>query len=464
MLDTATLRQIEAFQDQAEDQLQWLAENGEELHMKPGEVLMKEGEPAEHMFVIFDGELRFRRESDATSRTYDAATGDITGLFPFSRLKNFAGTGRAVTPLHIARFHKQIFHELFQRMPVVGERLVSLMVDRVREVTRRDEQQQKLASLGILSAGLAHELNNPAAAVKRAAKSLVLVREKLRSAYLKLDQRELTTEQRKYIAEFERQALERSRVPIVFSSSLDQSDREERLTEWMDARQVEESYNLAPRFVESSLSTADLEELEKKVGHGALSDALSRVDLVLLAARLVIEIEIGATRISDLVTAIKKYTYMDQGPEQEVDVHEGIEETLTMIGFKLRKKSITVVRDFDKSLPKICAAGAELNQVWTNLFINAIDAMTDSGELHVRTWGETSDIFVEVRDNGAGISHEIKPRIFEPFFTTKGVGEGTGLGLDTVQRIVRRHRGEIFVESKPGDTRFQVRIPKQKAK
>jgi signal transduction histidine kinase len=462
MLDTATLRQIEAFHDQPEDQLQWLAENGEELRLQPGEILLKEGDPADYMFAIFEGELRIRPE--ATTLTFDLSAGGITGLMPFSRLKQFRGTGRAVLPLHLARFHKRIFPELLQRMPIVGERLVNLMVDRVREVTRRDEQQQKLASLGILSAGLAHELNNPAASVKRAAKSLVQVREKLRSAYLKLDQRELSTDQRKFIAEFERQALERARVPIVFSSSLDQSDREERLIEWMDARQVEESYNLAPRFVESSLSPADLEELEKKVGLEALSDALNRVDLVLLAARLVIEIEIGATRISDLVTAIKKYTYMDQGPEQEVDVHEGIEDTLTMIGFKLRKKSITVIRDFDKNLPKICATGAELNQVWTNLFTNAIDAMVDGGELHIRTWGEPSDVFVEVRDNGLGISHENKSRIFEPFFTTKGVGEGTGLGLDTVQRIVRRHRGEVFVESRPGDTRFQVRIPKQKAK
>jgi signal transduction histidine kinase len=465
MLDTASLRKIEALSDLPEEHLKWLAEKGEDLHLETGEILAKEGDTAEHMFGLLEGEIRLRRDTnDGGAQTFDVAAGEITGLLPYSRLKTFFGTIRAITPSRVARFHKQIFPELLQRMPALGERLVGRMLDRVRETTRRDEQQEKLASLGKLAAGLAHELNNPAAAVNRAAKSLVSVREKLRAAYLRIDQRELTTAQRKLIADFEKNALERMKAPELSNNSLEQADREDLLIEWMDAHKVEESYNLASRLVESSVTPVQLDELAQQVGVDALSDVLTRIDLVLLASRLVAEIEIGATRISGLVSSIKKYTYMDQGPEQEVDVHEGIEETLTMIGFRLRKKSISVTRKYDPGLPKICASGAELNQVWTNLFTNAIDAMQDGGQLQIRTWGETRDIFIEVRDDGSGIPKEIESRIFEPFFTTKGVGEGTGLGLDTVQRIVRRHRGEISVESQPGDTRFVVRIPKQKIK
>jgi signal transduction histidine kinase len=207
-----------------------------------------------------------------------------------------------------------------------------------------------------------------------------------------------------------------------------------------------------------------LELLAEKVGIDALTDVLTRIHLVLTASRLVSEIEASANRISEIVKAVKEYTYMDQAPEQEIDVHDGIESTLTILAFKLRKKSINVVREFDRTLPKICAYGAELNQVWTNLIVNAAEAMPEGGELRIKTWGEHVDILVEVRDNGSGIPKPVQPRIFEPFFTTKGVGEGTGLGLDTVQRIVRKHRGEIKVESVPGDTRFVVRLPKQKIK
>lgn len=461
MVDITALRKIEALRDLPDDQLQWLSAHGEEFRANTGDIIIKDGDPADYMFIVFEGDFRIRREQHETARIFDVGAGEISGLLPYSRLKIFTATGRALSPIYYARFHRDIFPEMIRCMPLFGERLIGLMMDRVREVTRRDEQQEKLASLGKLSAGLAHELNNPAAAVRRAAKSLVTTREKMRAAYLRIDQRELTTSQRRVIAEFERTALESAREPVENSTTLDRADREEELIEWMDANNVSESYNLAQSFVESGLKPAQLEELMSAVGKDALTDVLTRVDLVLLAARLVIEIEIGANRISELVGSIKRYTYMDQAPEQEVDIHEGIEETLTMIGFSLRKKSISVVRDFNKSIPKICAAGAELNQVWTNLISNAIDAMQQGGELQIRTWEEAKDIFVEVRDNGSGIAKDIQSHIFEPFFTTKGVGEGTGLGLDTVRRIVGRHRGEICVESEPGDTRFQVRLPKQ---
>jgi signal transduction histidine kinase len=354
---------------------------------------------------------------------------------------------------------------MLQRMPPLSERLVSLMMDRVRENTRRDEQQLKLASLGKLAAGLSHELNNPAGAAKRAAASLKELRLQLREAYLRIDCRELTTKQRGFIAKFENVALERtSATEPVNWNSLEQADREEELLDWMDSHGVLDGYQLTGGLVEAGVTTDQLEALAGEVGIDALTDVLTRIHLSLSAARLVVEIELSANRISEIVKAVKEYTYMDQAPEQEIDVHNGIESTLTILAFKLRKKSINVVREFDRDLPKICAYGAELNQVWTNLIVNAIEAMSEGGELRLKTWGEHVDILVEVRDNGTGIPEAVQPRIFEPFFTTKGVGEGTGLGLDTVQRIVRKHRGEIKVESVPGDTRFVVRLPKQAVK
>jgi signal transduction histidine kinase len=460
------MRQNSVFKDLPEPDLQWLVDQGEELTLEPDEILFNEGDGADYMYVFFEGEVRMRREASAESpRTFTMAAGDVSGFLPFSRLQYFRATGRATVHTRVARFNKSIFTEMLNRMPALSERLVGLMMDRVRESTRQDEQNTKLASLGKLAAGLAHELNNPAGAAKRAAASLSEVRMQLRNAYLRIDCRELSPQQRSYIAKFENTALDRAATgePVNWNS-LEQADREDELLDWMDSRGVLDGHQLTAGLVEAGVTIPELEGLAEKVGIDALTDVLTRIHLVLLAARLVKEIELSVSRISEIVKAVKEYTYMDQAPEQEIDVHDGIESTLTILAFKLRKKSINVVREFDKTLPKICAYGAELNQVWTNLIVNAAEAMSEGGELRIKTWSEHMDIFIEVRDNGSGIPLPVQPRIFEPFFTTKGVGEGTGLGLDTVQRIVRKHRGEIKMESVPGNTRFTVRLPKRAVK
>jgi signal transduction histidine kinase len=312
--------------------------------------------------------------------------------------------------------------------------------------------------LGKLSAGLAHELNNPAAAASRAANDLIVTLAELRAADLRLCRHEFTTEQEEAISAFEEVALEHTATTVQLNS-LEQSDREDIVATWLDEHGVGDTWKLSGNLVEAGIDAAGLQRISEVLGKGVFDDMLARVNAQLAAAKLASEIKAATTRISELVAAIKEYSYMDQAAVQEVDVHKALESTLLILKYKLKKKSIVLTRDYAAELPRIKAYGSELNQVWTNLIVNAVDAMPEGGTLKVRTKREPTDILVEIRDNGSGIPADVRSRIFEPFFTTKPVGEGTGLGLDTVTRIVRKHRGNVRFESKPGDTCFQVRLP-----
>jgi signal transduction histidine kinase len=449
------LRKIEVFSDLPEEQLAWLAEKFEEIRLQPGEAFIREGDPADWLFVILEGEIRFQR-SGKDSPVFRANAGQVTGLLPYSRLTQYGGTARAVVLTHGARLHKDYFPEMLQRMPQLGQRLVALMADRIRETTRLETQRDKLMALGKLSAGLAHELNNPAAAAQRATANLRETLETVRDASIRLARHALSPEQRETILRFEREAGQYT--PATPVDTLAQSDREEQITNWLEGRRVPDTWKIAPVLADVGIEVPKLESLAAEVGDNVLTDALIRIASLITIARLIGEIENSTKRISDLVRAIKEYSHMDRAAMQEIDVHQGLESTLTILGYRL-KRGIKVIREYDKSLPLICAYGGELNQIWTNLMDNAIDAMRGEGELYLRTAGELDRVLVEIRDNGPGIPPNVLPHIFEPFFTTKGVGEGTGLGLDTVCRIVRNHHGEIRVSSQPGDTRFQVYIP-----
>ena len=450
------LRKITIFSDLPQEHLAWLAEKFEERRYQPGEILAREGDPIDHLTVILEGEIRIRRGSGPESTIFTGFAGQVTGLLPYSRLTHYPGTSQAVLPTRIVCLHKSLFPEMLQRMPQLGQRLVAIMSDRIRETTKLETQRDKLMALGKLSAGLAHELNNPAAAAQRATASLRETLETVRDASIRLARHALSPEQREMITRFEREAGQYT--ASIPEDPLAQSDREERITTWLEARQVPDPWKIAPALADAGVEIPKLESLAAQVGDEVLCDALIRIASLLTISRLIGEIEISTKRISELVRAIKEYSYMDQAAMQEIDLHQGLENTLTILHHRL-KGGINVVREYDENLPRICAFGGELNQIWTNLISNSIEAMQGKGELRVRTARELDRVLVEIGDNGPGIPPEVLPHIYEPFFTTKGVGEGTGLGLDTVCRIIRNHHGEIRVSSQPGNTRFQVYLP-----
>jgi signal transduction histidine kinase len=454
----AALRRIEIFSDLRDDQLRWFASNAKELRLSPGDTLLHEGDPADALFVMLEGEVRGRRDNGAADNSgFVGRPGQVLGMLPYSRMTHFPLTARATSPTWILRLPKDRFQEMLQCIPELLPRLIGVLADRIREYSRAEQQRDKLSALGKLSAGLAHELNNPASAAGRAAEGLRECMRELRRINKTLDDLSLSCEERSALASFEEHLLDQLATAPA-RDALEQSDLEQELASWLSHRNIANQSRLAAGLVEAGVDVATLEKLGAKFRDERLAHILARIVSSIGAERLTREIEASTGRISELVRAIKEYTYMDQAPEQEIDVHRGIESTLTMLKFRL-KHGVDVKREFDTALPRIFAHGSELNQVWTNLIDNAIDAMGGKGELRIRTSRELDFLLVEIIDNGPGIPATVKPHIFDPFFTTKGVGEGTGMGLDTVYRIVRAHRGEISVDSQPGRTRFQVRLP-----
>jgi signal transduction histidine kinase len=348
-----------------------------------------------------------------------------------------------------------LFPDLIQKMPELAKRLVGVMADRIREATRLEQQRDRLASLGKLSAGLAHELNNPASAAKRAAAQLRDILKRIKDASHELGRRELTPAQKSEIEKLEASFVQRDEPP---PDALTISDLEDQIDSLLRSHGQNDLWQLAADLAQRGIQPSALESLFENLDPATARAALVRIAAVVEVASLLKEIESSTARISDLVHAIKEYTYMDQSPVQNVDIVKSLETTLTILNHKL-KRGVTVQRNYQPIPLLVNSFGSELNQVWTNLIDNAIDAMNGNGELRVRTYRDDGCVVVEIHDNGSGISPEVETHIFEPFFTTKGVGEGTGLGLDTVQRIVKKHRGTIQVTSKPGDTLFQVWLP-----
>ena len=455
MVDKSELIRVPVFADLPDDQLDWFLSQSQEMNLKAGDVYARQGDPADAMFVILEGHLQGRGERGGEVFVFDLEPGDVTGILPFSRMKQFTVSGRAEANSRALRFPASLFPELVQKMPVLTQRLVGLMSDRIRETTRLEQQRDRLASLGKLSAGLAHELNNPASAAKRATSQLRQMLKKIKDASVELGKRDLSPAQKSEIEKLEALFTQADVVP---PDPLTMSDLEDQIDSLLRSHGQTDLWLLAAGLARRNIKPEVVESLFANLESGTARAALVRISASVEIASLLHEIESSTSRISDLVGAIKEYTHMDQAPVQNVDVVKSLETTLTILNHKL-KQGVVVKRDYQPIPLLVNSFGSELNQVWTNIIDNAIDAMRGKGELRIRTYRDDACVVVEVADNGPGIPDEVQPHIFEPFFTTKAVGEGTGLGLDTVQRIVKKHRGNIQVSSKPGETRFQIWLP-----
>ncbi|HEV2988674.1 MAG TPA: ATP-binding protein [Candidatus Angelobacter sp.] len=455
MAEKSELMRIPVFADLPDDQISWFLSQSQELVLKPDDLYIHQGDAADAMYIILDGQLQARGELAGEVIILSHKVGDITGTLPYSRMKQFPLTGRALTASRILKFPATLFPDLVQRMPELTGRLVGLMSDRIREATRIEQQRDRLVALGKLSAGLAHELNNPASAAKRAASQLRGMLTAIKEASHSLGARELAAAQKSQIDNLEAALLQHDGPP---PDTLTVATLEDELDALLRSHGLNDLWQLSASLARKGAKPDVLDSLFASLDAETARAALVRLCASLEVFGIVNEIESAVSRISDLVSAIKEYTFMDQSPVQNVDIVKSLETTLTIMNHKL-KHGVAVERDYQRIPLLVDSFGSELNQVWTNIIDNAIHAMHGRGKLQVRTYRDDGCVVVEIADNGPGIPPEIQPHIFEPFFTTKGVGEGTGLGLDTVQRIVKKHKGNIQVSSKPGDTRFQVYLP-----
>ncbi|HEX8710760.1 MAG TPA: ATP-binding protein [Terracidiphilus sp.] len=438
-----------------EDRL-WMARHGQEYVAEAGDVLFEEGAPVEHMVIILKGEIHVRRQHGGPMALFIGRTGQMTGLLPFSRMKSYGGQGFAVTPVWTLLIPKSVFPEMLQAIPSMTQRVVSTLLDRVREVTRIEQQAEKLSALGKLAGNLAHELNNPASAAQRAAAGLAAALRANRQNRFKLVNLCLNEQQIRGVDAWEQKILARE-ATLQESNPVDFIGREESLRAWLTAAGFDKAWELAPQLAEQGVTVAELDELNQILGGNQTVVSLQYFTRYLRASRSVETLLNSSARIFDLISAIKAYSNMDRAPIFEVDVPAGLDATLQML--RSRMNDVEIERDYDPDLPHISAYGSELNQVWTALIENALDALGKQGTLRIACRMEADMILVEIWDTGPGIPAELQERIFEPFFTTKPPGQALGLGLDNAMRIVRKHRGHLSVKSEPGSTCFRVRLP-----
>jgi len=449
------LKRVPPLHGMEQSEYEWLAAHGVERFEPVGTTLFEEGDPATTMNILLKGEIHVRRGRGVPSAFFIGRTGLITGLLPFSRMKTYGGHGYVVTDAWSLDFDRQLFPEMLREVPSMAQRCVSVLLDRVREITRLEQQTEKLNALGKLAGNLAHEMNNPASAAQRAASGLleelrVYGQEKFKLGSLCLDEKHLL-QVRKWQEGIREQARAKSPDPVQHAAN------EDKLQAWLRDHGVRETWKVAPELAELGVTAEQLNPLGEVLNSDSLSIVLAQFASSVRAERIAEAMLDSTARIFDLIRAIKDYSYMDQAPIQEVDVRQALENTLTMLQSRLT--NVEIERRYEDDLPLIAAYGSELNQVWMALLENALDAIQDHGRITLSVQLSGEMLLIEVWDNGPGIPEDLQDRIFEPFFTTKAPGLGLGLGLDTAQRVVRRHRGFIRVQSEPGATCFQVRLP-----
>ncbi len=458
------LRAIPLFSGLDDFALERLVAMSEELELKPGDYLMHEGEIGDSMYIIVDGKLQVRKKSGESEVVLaERGEGEVIGeMAVVDQAPRFASV-MALTNAHVMKIDQEMFMALLDWSPSSARAILKTFGQRLRSTNATLQQREKMASLGTLAAGIAHELNNPAAAVKRGASQLREDLGRLEELTIQLDGLDVSDGQREALKNLRGQIDEHAGHAQTLDA-ITRSDYESEIQDWLEMHDVAEPWEIAPRLVALGFTRERLEQWDTLFDKMTLPMVIEWAAARGASISLLNEISDSAERISNIVKAIKEYSYLDQAPLQEVDVHDGLENTLTILRNKW-KQGITINRNYSRGLPKIEAYASELNQVWTNIIDNAIDAMKGEGELTLCTYGEPDHLCVEICDNGPGIPPDVQSRIFEAFFTTKPVGQGTGLGLHiSYNIIVLKHHGRITVESKPGYTCFKIALPFSQSK
>jgi signal transduction histidine kinase len=457
------LRTLFLFEKLTDEQLDWVAENGTVEEYAAGTVILHEGDPATCFYVLLSGTLRMTRlvHGDELEMVRSDQRGSYCGATQFLMgqrgEQRYSASVHAMTDLAFLSLPAAEFSEWFSKWFAMAAHLLEGMFLGRRNTDAVVGQRERLLALGALSAGLTHELNNPAAAAVRATSSLRERVAGMRQKLAMLARNDIDPNLLEQLVDVQ-ELLVKQVASAPKLTAIQASDHEDELSDWFDDHGVTDGWDLAAVFVPAGITVARLEEVHTAVGEAFLNTALRWLGYAVETETLMGEIEDATTRISTLLAAAKQYSQMDRARYQWIDVHDGIDSTLIMLSGKL--SHVEVVKEYDRSLPAIPAYAGELNQVWTNLVDNAVAAMEGNGKLTIRTGRENDRLIVEICDTGPGVPAELSQRIFEPFFTTKPVGEGTGLGLDISWRIVvKKHRGDLRLRSEPGDTRFQVLLP-----
>lgn len=455
----ADLRPVDLFDDLDDAALEQWAQAARARVLQPGAILVQPGQPSAGLHLLLEGTMRVlivegERTEPVGRQNAPTWVGAISALTESPIGVRIV----AETACRVATIEPDEFRRLTLSHPAVHRRVMRQVGPVLGRMTAIEQNRERLAALGTMAAGLAHELNNPAAAAKRAAAELTEALDVVSSAIARFVEAGVEREDAHRLVELQQEALHRAGQCSVLDA-LDAADAEDELRDRLEALDVEEAWRLAEPLAVARIDAAWLERVAQHAG-AATPAAIAWVAASLTASRIAGELHESVSRISDLVGAVKSYAYMDRGELVEIDLHEGLETTLAVLGHKLKHTRIAVERDYDRELPKLLVRGAELNQVWTNLLDNAIDALGEEGTITIRTRRDDGCAVVEVADDGPGIPPEIVERIFDPFFTSKSVGAGSGLGLDVARRIVSdRHDGSLAVDSRPGATTFRVRLP-----